>query len=366
MDLYVKLDERLYLNPASGEIKTQARKSIPFTGPITVRKMKPSLKYAKKVGDVWIGSNKMSFGLLLAYVQLKQEKNRVIGMFGRGDHYLYIEGSVDMHKHASIMSGFTSHNETPELFMTVRGKVYDAVFGFVDIKNTQFDFLKAYRELSRRITPIQIGVLVVCLGISGYLMSIVLEKPPKMEVPKVMQKAPPPPPPLTPAETGKLLVMLKDKFIEKYGEAEREVKWSGSEKWLKNVTLTIAPTPDRQSISANFIYASYYPFNGAKKEGNIYVWTSPYGESFSRQNVAEFTRSLVSPYICLKYLINYTVTERAGNKWTVLLKEDKYSRISFLLNLIYECPCSIKEMTIDANGGLSGTVVIDTTGDAVS
>ena len=362
MDLYVKFDDSLYLNPATGEIKTQARKSIPFAGPMTVRKMKPSLKYAKKVGDVWIGSNKMSFGLLLAYVQLKHGKSRVIGMFRHGDHYLYIEGSVDMYKHASIMSGFTSDNETPELFMTVRGKVYDAVFGRVDIKNADFDFVGAYRELSRKMTPIQIGALVVCLSISGYLVSFVFEKPPKIEVPKVMQKAPPPPPPLTPAETGKLLAMLKDMFIEKYGAIQDEISSSGNEKWLKNVTLTTAPTPDRQGISANFTYASYYPFDGAKKEGNIYVWTLPYGESLSRQNLAEFTQSRVTPYVCLKYLINnYTVTERSANKWTISLKESKYPRISFILNLIYDCPCIIKDMAIDGSGGLSGTVIIDAT-----
>lgn len=359
MDLYVKIQDGLFVNPVTGEIATQARKSIPLIAPISVRKMKPSLKYAKKVGDVWIGSNKLSFALLLGYVQLKQEKNRVIGLYKEGDHYLFIEGSVDMHRQPTIATGFTAPNETPDVFMSVRGKGYDCIFGAVDIKNTDFDFLKAYRELSSQIKPLHIAAILLCLAVSGYLVTIVFEKPPKLEVPKLSKQPPPPPPPLTPAEAGRLLVMLKEKFIQRYSDVQKEISRSGGEKWLKNVALTSAPTPDRQSISVNFTYASFYPFEGAKKEGNIYTWTRPYGESLSRDNLKSFVSSPAGSHVCLKYFINYPITERgAGNRWTVSLKETQYPKIVFLMNLIYDCPCAVKDMTIDEKG-LSGTVIID-------
>ncbi len=362
MELYVKVDDGLYLNAVTGQTETQPKKSIPLIAPISVRKaipgMRPQLKYIKKIGDVWIGSNKMSFALLLAYLQLKNDKSSVIGMFKREDHYLYIEGSVDAYKHASIVSGFTSDKETPDLFITVRGKVYDGIFGPVDIKNTDFDFLKAYRDLSRKITPIQIGVLVLCLAVSGYVTSIVMEKPPRIEVPKVVRKAPPPPPPLTAEESGKLRMLLKDKFIEKYGDVGSEISRSAGQKWLKSLTLTTSGSHDRQMLSANFVYSSFYPFSGAKREGNAYVWTLPYGESLSRADLKEFSSSPVSPYVCLKYLLNYTVMERTGDNWTLSIKESKYPRITFLLNLIYDCPCAVKEMTMDEKG-LSATVVLE-------
>jgi len=362
MDLNVKFDENLYLNPVSGETKTQARSSIPLMTPISVRKMKPSLKYAKKIGDVWLGANKMSFNLLLTYILLKQEKNKVIGFFKHGDRYLYIEGSVDLHKQTFIITGFTAANETPDLFVSVSGKVYDAVFGPTDIKTADFDFVRAYRELSRRISPAHVVVVVLCLAMSGYLLSIVLEKPPKIEPPKMLQKAPPPPPPLTPAEMNKLLLMLKDKFIEKYSEEQDGIRKKGYEKWLKSVTVTTVPVPDSQAMSINvhFTYSSYYPFEGAKKEGKNYIWTSLYGQTLGRQDLDRFPLSKVGPYVCLKYLINYDVTERSKTQWVVLLKEDKYPRIAFLLNLIYDCPCIVKDMTIDEKG-LSGTVLLDIT-----
>ena len=358
MDLYIKIDEGFYLNPGNGEVKTQARKSIPLTAPISVRKMKPSLKYARKIGDVWLGSNKMSFALLLAYVQLKQQKNTVIGLYRNGKQYFYIEGSVDIYKQSTLATGFTEPDETPDVFMSVRGKVYDCIFGSVDIRNTEFDFVKAYRDFSQKVTPLHVVAIFLCLGVAGYLLTTVFHKPPKIEAPRIVKQPPPPPPPLTPAEQSELLVMLKDKFIEKYSDVQKEINRSGHEKWLKSVTLNTTPAPDRQAIAVNFTYASYYPFEGAKKEGNTYSWTRPYGESLSRENLKSFSPPPVGPYVCLKYLIHYPVTERAGSKWTVSLKEDKYPRIVFLLNLMYACPCAIKEMTIN-DKGLSGTVVLD-------
>jgi hypothetical protein len=359
MDLYVKIDEGFYLNPASGEVRTQARKSIPLSAPISVRKMKPSLKYVKKIGDVWIGSNKISFALLLAYVQLKQGKNTVIGLYKHGDRYFWMEGSVDIYKQSSLLTGLTDADETPDVFMSVRGKVYDSIFGTAEIRNAEFDFVKAYRDFSQVLTPLHLVVAVLCLSIAGYFFASVFHKPPKVEVPKIVKRTPPPPPPLTPGETSQLLVMLKDKFIEKYSEVQREISGSGHEKWLKSVTLTTAPTPDRESIAVSFTYASYYPFEGAKQDGNEYSWTRPYGESFSRENLKSFSASPVGAYVCLKYLIHYPVSERTGNKWTVSLKENKYPKIAFLLNLIYNCPCAIKDMRID-DKGLSGTVVLNT------
>jgi hypothetical protein len=156
--------------------------------------------------------------------------------------------------------------------------------------------------------------------------------------------------------------MLKDKFVEKYGKAQTAIKASGNEKWIKSVTVTTTPLPDSQAISlnANFTYSSYYPFEGAKKEGRNYVWSSPHGESIGRQDLAGYAPPKTAPYVCLKYLINYDVTERSKTQWTVSVREDKYPRIAFLLNLIYACPCILKDMTIDEKG-LSGTVLLDMT-----
>ena len=361
MDLFVKFDENLYLNPSTGEIKKQVRSSIPLTAPISVRRMKPSLKYTKKIGDIWVGSNKMSFLLILAYTLLKNQKNKVVGFFSHGDRYLYIEASVDLDKRTSIVTGFTSPKESPEVFITVSGKVYDAVFGETEIRNAIFDFLKAYRELSRRISPSQVAAVLLCLTVSGYLFSVVVEKPPKIERPGVLQKTPPPPPPLTTAESNKLSLMLKDGFIENYGAAQESIRKRGSEKWLKSVSVSTAPGADGHSVSltANFTYSSFYPFEGSRKEGKTYVWTAPQGLSLGRQDLDRYVNK-VSPRVCLKYLINYDVTERTKTFWSISVKEEKSSRIAFLLNLIYSCPCVIKDMTIDEKG-MSGSVLLDAT-----
>ena len=360
MELNVKVDEGFYINLPSGEVKSQVRSSIPLMAPISVRKMKPSLKFAKKIGDTWIGSNKMSFALLLAYLQLKQEKNNVMGLYKHGDRYFYMEGSVDMYKQSNLTTGMTDADETPDIFLSLRGKVYDGIFGTVDVRNMEFDFLRAYSDLSRVITPAQIVALVLILSVTGYLAISFFRTPPKVPVPEIVQKAPPPPPPLTPVEASHLVGMLKDRFIQKYSEVQRDIDGSKHEKWLERVTLTSASTRDRESIAVNFKYASYYPFEGAKREGNAYSWTVPYGQSLARADLKDATPPPVAPYVCLKYLIHYPVTERSGDRWTVSLKEDKYPRIAFLLNLIYNCPCAIKELTID-DKGLSGTVILDGT-----
>jgi hypothetical protein len=362
MDLNVRLEDKLYLNPTTGEIKIQARSSIPFTTPISIRKMKPSLTFAKKVGDVWLGSNKMSLTLLLTYILLKEQKNAAIGFFKYNERFLYIEATVDEHKRTSITMGFTAENETPSAHISVSGKVYDAVFGSTEIKNVDFDFTKAHRELSRKITPLQIGALLVCLSVCGYGISLLIETPPKIEPPKILHKEPPPPSPLTPAETNSLLLLLKDRFIEKYAEVQDTVRKRGHEEWLKSVSVSTAPAPESQAMTVNvtFTYSSYYPFAGAKKEGKTYVWTSTYGEKLGREALAQHGDSKAGPYVCLKYFINYDVIERSKTQWTVSLKEDKSPRVAFLLNLIHSCPCIVRDMMID-DKGLSGTVLLDVT-----
>lgn len=358
MELFVKVEEGFYLNPVSGEIKSQARMSIPLSAPINVRKMKPANnKFTRKVGDVWLGSNKMSFALILAYLQLKQEKNTVIGIYKHRERYFYIEGSLDMYKQPTLSVGYTDADETPDGFLAVRGKVYDAIFGTTDVRNITFDIIRAYRELLQRVQPLHIAALLVCLILIGYSASVLFQRPPKVVAPKVI-KQPPPPKPLTPEEINKLSLMLKNKFIEKYSEVLSELDAANGEKWLKGVTLTTTPTPDRQAIAVTFNYASFYPFQGAKKDGNGYTWAKPYGESFSREDLKAFSRASAGPYVCLKYFINYPVSERVGNRWTISLKEEKHSRIVFLMNLIYSCPCAIKDLSIDEKG-LSGTVVVD-------
>jgi hypothetical protein len=155
--------------------------------------------------------------------------------------------------------------------------------------------------------------------------------------------------------------MLKNSFLEFYGVAQESVRNGSNEKWLKNVTVSTAPAADNQSISlnANFTYCSFYPFEGARREGKTYVWTSPQGFSLGRQDLGKYATK-VSPQVCLKYLISYDVTERTKTYWSVSLKEEKSSKIAFLLNLIYNCPCIIKDMTIDEKG-MSGTVLLDVT-----
>ena len=359
MELNVKVTDKFYLNPDSGAIKTQVRSSIPLTAPVTVRKLKPSGTYAKKIGDVWLGSNKMSFSLLLSYLLLKNEKNNAIGFFKYSDGYLYIEASVDMYKHTTIKTGYTSSTETPTSFMTVSGKAYDAVFGFTDAKNINFDFVKAQQEISRKLTPVHIGAILVGLFLSVFLISHVLQKPPKIELPKTTKKAAAPPP-LTAAENNKLLHMLKDRFITKYGEIQEELRRSNTEKRLKNITFTTVPNPDGQTMSANFTYASYYPFVGSKKEGNNYIWSKSYTERLTRQDLSKYAPAPAAADVCMRYFLKYEVTERTTDHWTLSLKEPKHPRIAFLMNLLYECPSVIKDMTIDDNG-LSGTVFVDAT-----
>jgi len=357
--LFVRFDESIHLNPVTGEIKTSAGGSIPLSTPIVVMKHKPALKHVGNAGGVWFGANKMSFALLLAYVMLKNNKGRVIGFYKYKDRYLYIEGAMDMYHRLSIQTGITAEGETPEMFITLSGKVYDAIFGTEGIKNIDFNFIGAYRALSKKVKPIHIAALAASAVIIVFLVHAVFFKPPPViEVPRIVQKAPPPPPPLSAEESFKLMAAAKNIFISKFADAQDEVAGSRGEKWLKRVVAKTEQNPDGQSIlvDVTFTYNSYYPFTGSKKEGKEYVYTRSYNERLTRQDIGRYQISDTGLETCLKYLINYDVVERSPQWWLISLKEEKYPRVVFLLRVLSRCPCVIKDMSIDGSGGMSGTV----------
>ncbi len=351
-ELYVKLEDNLYLNPITGDIKKTAHKSIPFSQPLATRKIKPSLKYAKKAGDVWIGSNKMSFSLVLAYALLKKGKKRTIGFYKYGDIYIYIEGVIDMHSHASLRYGYLSPDETPETFMAVEGKVYDAIFGNSHLRNIDLNLKGAYRELNQRVNPVHVLIIIVSLAITGHLAhDLFLKKPISIKPPPILVKEPPPPPPLTTEEADRFSLALKDNFIDKYAEIQAGVE-KDKTKWLRTVQARTIKEAQAVSIDASFTYASYYPYANFRKEGKEYIWTNPLGEKLGREDLDRYSSygAEVSSYYCLKYFINYEVTERSSDRWIVQMQEKQHDKIVFLMNLIQKCPCLIRELSIDKNG----------------
>lgn len=362
-DLNVKIEDNLYLNLDTGEIKKEVNKSIPLVISIATRKMKPSLKYAKKAGDIWVGSNKMSFLLVFAYALLKKGKNRVIGFYKHGNTCIYIEGLVDIHKHVSMRYGFLSPDETPETFMTVEGKVYNAIFGNTHLKNIDLNLKGAYKELTQRVNPVHILIILVCFVVTGHLANeLFFKEPIQIKPPPILVKEPPPPPPLTTAEADRFSLALKDKFIEKYAQVQVGVEKDAS-KWLRNAQVRTIKETHSVSTDVNFTYASFYPYVNHRKEGNEYIWSNPHGEKLGREELGGYSSygAETSSYHCLKYLINYEVAERMSDRWIVQLQEKKHDRIVFLLNLIQKCPCLIRELAIDKNG-MSATLELLTGG----
>lgn len=357
MDILVRINDKLTLNIANGETRGDTKGSIPLTAQVAVRKTKPAMKFAKKAGDVYLGCNKMSLAYILAFYMLKSNKKRVIGFYKHEDTYIFIEATVDIHKSISIRSGITTSKETPEVFLKVEGKTYEGIFGNADVTNIDLQFSKLYKELSQRTSPMQVAALIIILIAIGVVGVHVFKKPSTIKLPTMVKKEPPPPPPLSPEEAEKLMGMAKKEMIKKYTEAAEELA-SRDDQWLKKFEAKfIQGTLDVKS-DAILTYESFYPFSGAKKEGGLYSWAKSQGASFGRDKIEKGQAETKGSFVCLKYFINYEVTERRGKKWTVTLKEKDYPKITFLLNLIYRCPCIIKDMSIDENG-LVATVVVD-------
>ena len=160
-----------------------------------------------------------------------------------------------------------------------------------------------------------------------------------------------PPPPLTTEEADRLSLVLKDKFINKYAEVQSDVE-KDKTRWLKNIQAKTIKETHAVSTDVSITYASYYPHINYKKEGKEYVLTDLSGEKLGREVLDMYSSygAEVNFHHCLKYLINYEITERSSDRWVVHLQEKQYDKIVFLLNLIQKCPCLIRDIAIDRNG----------------
>ncbi len=357
MELNIKIDENTYLDILKGEIKGAARNAIPVAAAVHTGKVKPVVRYKTKVGGVWLGGNKLSFALILAYAMLNSKPgiSRAIGFFKHKDVYIYIEGILDIHNNISVKYGYTNPKESPDVFLSVEGKVYDAIFGDRSVRNTDFDFLRIYKRFIQKISIAQMLVIIICLAASGYMIKQ-LVLPMRISVP-IMRGQPPPPPPLSEREADRLAMVVKEEFLKHYTEVVDGVIASHGDKWLQNLQFKTTLSPQNVEGDTVFTYASFYPFSGSKKQGNGYEMTESYSNKLARQDMSRYIPPDVEPYVCLKYLIHYDVTGRVGDSWTVIIREKDYGRILFVLNLLQRCPCVIRDMTVD-KGGMDATVAI--------
>lgn len=363
MELNVKVGKDIFLNPITGAIKDVVRSSMPMESQISIRQIRPALKYKTKIGSLWLGANNISFLLLLSCLMLKYKKSKGIGFYKINDRYFFFEISVGSDKHISLKSGFMGENETPDVFLDVEGKDYDAIFGNTALSNVPFDFKKAYSEVSggnRNIYIISTGI-VIFAAFLFYNSVLPLLVPPK----KKPQAIPPPqhvkelpkPVMLTVNEIDALSITAKEVFLDKYAETVEKLK-SGNDKWLKNVEMHT--TIDQQNVTVHsiFKFTSWYPYPNSAKDGNEFSWQSTFDKTLSMQDI-KTDMVVLNPYICLKYLTHYDIAKRDTDRWFISVREKNYNRISFLMNILQTCPCSINNVVLDSSG-LSVNVVIDT------
>ncbi len=330
-----------------------AKGTLPFCVTSTIKRLKPGTKISRKVGEQWIGTQKVSMAFLLGSYLLKTGKSRLAVFLKKSDkNYIFVEISITQN---AVIASYKWITDTPQDFLALEGKSYDVILGEPGVATELLDWAKMAKEFSHAARPLHMVIaLIVITGLmmGGLYMSGVTGK--KKVVPKStaagLEKEKPP---LSKGETKILSLLLTREMLQEYKMVADSLH-SVPDIAIKSAAITINPHgPHEVQASLTVIYESIYPYPGSKQEGDLFTTQDEKRITKERKDIPT-----ASPLIeavkegrlaALEALIdsgNVTARDTNGWKFSVVIEND-YRAVVELLDSIYMSPVAINSLVMD-------------------
>lgn len=364
--MIVKLADEIYVDLESGAVgdvklsKAKGARVVDFFHRVNIPKIKPAGRgiLKKKVGDVYVSSKKMSLWYILSYYMLKEGKKKLVGFYPYREHsFIFIEATNEGNKRFSLEYKVID-DYTPQSFKELEGKYYDTIFGATNLTNIVLPFEALHKELLKgTINPkpseiVLVSILVVVAVAVGYYFLSEWTKPP---VKVAVQKAPPPPP-LSDTETLRLKQAVSSDLLRAYVSL---LGGLGGDRILKTMTMSITTSAMTVDGALNVTYASYYPFNGSAKNGDVFTWPDSVTKTKKREDIPSLApvRGFDGCMNMLLDMKDVELVSRSGSDWRFTFKLKEYKNAVKLLNSLYMCPFVMESLNIVENEASGGFVM---------
>ncbi len=341
--MLIRFNESTFVDLLTGaRYDKEQKKALPFTSDVVFKMIKPSTVYKKKIGDTWISSMKLSLAYLMGHYMLRNDKKRVAGFYLLNDgQHLVIEFEMSNSPRA-LKTNWSIHRETPQDYLSIEGKAFDAICGNTEVSNVTIDFPRLYKEAASTVSPANMAAyILIILVASGLLYYMLAPTPAVNRGPVVAKDAPPPK--LTEAEKESLQAAMFYQLIDEFNKLAAE---SGTEKVFSAVQASASSTDMAVTARLTVKFISFYPFEGAVKEGDHYSWDKNVSIEKGRPDIA--AGSYREGAVCLGEMLKggWDVTQRSGDVWHLKLADNSYSNFIHKVNTGVGCQVSLKSLTL--------------------
>ncbi|MCK9228212.1 MAG: hypothetical protein M0P30_10550 [Syntrophorhabdaceae bacterium] len=327
--------------------------TLPFSVTTTIKKLKPATRISRKIGEQWIGTQKVNMVFLLASYLLKTGKTRLAVFLKKSEkNYIFVEITVAQ---TTVNASYKWVTDTPQDFLALEGKSYDAILGEPKVATEILDWVKMAKEFSTTAKPLYIAIVLVVIAgfvVGGlYMFGVIGAKPPPPR--KTAAELEKENPPLSTGETKILSLLLTQEMLQEYKHVVDSLDQT-PDIAMKSATIRINPQGSHE-IQGNLtvIYESIYPYPGAKQAGDLFTMQDEKKVTKKREDI-----SIASPLVeaakkarlgALETLIdsgNVATRDDNGWKFSVIIEKD-YSAVAKMLNSIYMSPVVINSLVID-------------------
>lgn len=330
------------------------RKSVlPFSGSMSIKKLRPRTKMNRKFGDSWLSAQKLTMAYILAGFMLKTGKTRLAGFLKKTEkNYIFIEVTIGT---GSVTAKYKWITDNPQDFLAIEGKTYDIIIGDPNVATDLVDWEKLWKEYSRDAKPLQmiLAALVIVSVTIGMLYTFGIVGAKKKTPIRTAPAAPEQIPPLSSGEIRVLSLLLTQEILQEY-KSHVEALEQTPDIAVSVATIQIRPLSEHKiSATLSITYQSIYPYPSSLKEGDFYVMRVEKSLERQRRDISRAV-SLVDTVkdnymTALGALMDagdVAAREDGGWKFAVVIEKD-YARTAAMLNRIYFSPAVVKSLTID-------------------
>lgn len=330
-----------------------AKGTLPYFVTTTIKKLKPAAKLNRKIGEQWIGTQKLNMAFLLGCYLLKTGKTRLAVFLKKSDkNYIFIEIVATQN---SVNASYRWITDTPQDFLALEGKSYDAILGEPKVATELVDWAKMAKEFSNSAKPLHMIItFIVIMGLMTgglYMFGVIgKKKAPPVKTAAELEKEKPP---LSTGEIKILSLLLTQEMLQEYKHIVNSLDQT-PDIAVKTATIAIdSQGPHEVQGSLTVMYESIYPYPGAKQDGDLFTMQDEKKAMKKREDI-----SIASPLVdvakegrmaALEALIesgNVATRDANGWKFSVVIEND-YKAVARMLNTIYMTPVTINSLVID-------------------
>lgn len=339
--MIVCLNEDTYIDIVKGTIVEKPSKSIPFSSGVVFRKLKPSVKFKKRVDNIWISSSRFSLELLIAYYMLKTNKKRIVAFYKVEENKHIVMEFFTSVSPPGITSTWLTIKEDPQDYLEIEDKSFDEIFGNLSVSTTTIDFVKLQKEILGYFKPIYAIAAAVILLIIFSMLSVKLVK--KEPLLKSVETKPPEQIALTEQEASVLYSIVLYEMVNSYNKIVSQMT---NDKILDSASMNISKSDQTVTGTITIKYKSYYPYEGSIKESDYYTWTDNISIEKTKKDLKETTYRNSSE--CLFDVVenNWEVTKRDNRGWHIRYSSKDYKDFVKAINKILSCPLELNSLTM--------------------